>query len=212
MYLVLLLTTLLISTQIELVKTDNPLIVVTMYERDLSRLLTQDHATADLSQQVKILGKCPGCFVGSKASHQSYHPFSAAQLSLFPRETTQDGCFPFLTLQTIQDTPTLTHKLLEYSHNATTGLELLTSPQPYSPSLSADSLLHLGFPLEYNFQSPSFHCIWKEIITSSRVSVVRPLPCSAPQDLPLLPISSTNVPLVVHYQDIRGTREAAMDW
>ena len=146
MYLVLLLTTLLISPQIELVKTDNPLIVVTMYERDLSRLLTQDHVTADLSQQVKIIGKCPGCFVGSKASHQSYHPFSAAQLALFTRETTQDGCFPFLTLQTMQDTPTLTHKLLEYSHNGITGQELLTSPQPYTPSLSADSLLHLGFP------------------------------------------------------------------
>ena len=40
MYLVLLLTSLLTSPQMELVKTDTPLIVVTMYERDFSRLLT----------------------------------------------------------------------------------------------------------------------------------------------------------------------------
>ena len=71
----------------------------------------------------------------------------------------------------------LIHELLECSHNANIGQELLTSLQHHLPTLSADSLLHLGFPnLEAKMQLPitiltavTLQCIWKERSTSSRV-------------------------------------------
>ena len=183
-------------TIIRKVKTDTPLNVVTMSERDWSRLLTEDHVTMRVNPDSGVRE-----FLPSRAEQTS--PATDWELSwllcrqqglppelssflwklllnlLCPQEKLHRmGVSPSPLCRLCKtETGTLTHELLDCSHNANIGQELLNSLQHHIPTLSADSLLHLGFPnLEAKMQLPitiltavTLQCIWKERSTSSRV-------------------------------------------
>ena len=178
------------------VKTETPLNVVTMSEKDWSKLLTEDHVTMRVNPDSGIREYLP-----SRAEQASpatdwelswllcRQPGLSPELSSFlwklllnlicPQEKLHRmGVSPSSLCRLCKtETGTLTHELLECSHNANIGQELLTSLQHHIPSLSADSLLHLGFPnLEAEMQFPitilvavTLQVIWKERSTSSRV-------------------------------------------
>ena len=76
-----------------------------------------------------------------------------------------------------QETGTLKHELLECSFNENIGQLLVHTIQNQLPSLTPESLLHLGLSdLEADMELPStllaavtLNCIWSERSTSSRV-------------------------------------------
>ena len=76
-----------------------------------------------------------------------------------------------------KETGTLRHELLECTYNDNTGQKLLHSLQTYQPTLTASTLLHLGFAdLESDRQLPTtllvavtLNCIWRERSSGSKV-------------------------------------------
>ena len=183
-------------TIIRKVRTDTPLNIVTMSERDWSRLLTEDYVTMRVNTDSDVCEYLPcKAELASPSTDWELSWFLCRQQGMPPdlssflwklllglfcsqQRLHELGVSPSPLCRLCKnETGTLVHELLEFSFNGNTGQELISSLQQQIPSLTADSLLRLGFShLQPEMQLPltiltavTLNCIWKESSTSSRV-------------------------------------------
>ena len=161
-------------TIIRKVKTDTPLNIVTMSERDWSRLLTEEFVTMRVNPDSGDAEFLPcKAELASPSTDWELSWFLCRQQGLSPdlssflwklllglfcsqQRLYEIGVSPTPLCRLCKnETGTLVHELLECSFNGNTGQELLTALQHQTPNLTADSLLHLGFPnLDPQMQLP----------------------------------------------------------
>ena len=181
---------------IKKVKNESPLNITTMSEKDWSRLLTEDHVTMEVNTESQIREFRPCKAELASPTTDWAVSWSLCRVKGMPPELSSFAWKLLLDLLCTQErlhkmgasqsplcklcskeTGTLRHELLECTYNNNTGLQLLQCLQFHLPSLTASSLLHLGFAdLESDKQLPAtllvavtLSCIWKERSTSSKV-------------------------------------------
>ena len=181
---------------IKKVRNETPLNIVTMSERDWSRLLTEDNVTMKVNDVNEIREFCP-----SKPELKNPNTDWELSWSLCRQKGMPPDLSSFLwkllhdllcsqqRLHRMGVNPspmcklcktevgTLPHELLGCLHNANIGLELLTTLQNHIPSLTDESLLRLEFgTLDPDLHLPvtiltavTLKYLWKERSTSSPV-------------------------------------------
>ena len=177
-------------------KRKHPIDIITMAERDWTKLLTEEFITMQVNQESNT-SEFRACKaeLASPSTDWTLSWFLCRQQGIPPDMATflwkmlhnllgtqerlhRLGSSPSaLCKQCKQATGTLKHELIECPHNDHAGEKLLSCLQLHMPGLSADTLLRLEFSnLDENMELPcsiitavTLGYIWKERLTSSKI-------------------------------------------